>query len=551
MASKKRRKSAAAPNPAWTFSPFTLAAILAAVLFLLYAPSLSSDFVYDAQAQIKFDPYLHEHSHLADILTLRVLNQDIIDGNRPVHLFVLMLDSILWGKNPFGYHLTSLLLHCANAAVLFLLLLNLLPAPSIEKNDGTKRFSFSGALPALLGTLLFAVHPLQVETVAEVSYREDLLATFFLLTALYASCFFPGSSRRQAWGFGGICVAALLLAAGSKETGYAGSLLLFIYWGLFRRSGAKRPWAGLAAATVLLVGAFIAALFLLHPKQSQFIEHTPGYLGGSLSSVFVLQPRIWAFQIGKLFWPENLSADYIPQNIAAFIPVSFASYQEILSILVVLVFVSAQITLSWKNRTAALGSLIFWIGLAPVCNLIPLFRPVADRFLYLPMAGAALLLASVVERVRRYPAAYWPLCGTLMLACLVFIPFNLEHQEIFSNSLALWQDTCNKSPGSFTAFNNLGYAYITNGNPDSAFPAFQRAIQLSDAKNEDALSGMAITFEMKNLTSDAEEMMQKAIALNPKYLSPLTDPMQRFENPRFVNLKEQIAQRIRARQKKS
>src|SRR5689334_19161606 len=105
-------------------------AIVAIALFLfavaVYARSFSAEFVYDARAQILTDTFIHQPRHFVDVLSLRVMHEDVLDNNRPVHLLVLMIDSLLWGKKPFGYHLTSILLHGGCTALIFLLAMDLL-----------------------------------------------------------------------------------------------------------------------------------------------------------------------------------------------------------------------------------------------------------------------------------------------------------------------------------------------------------------------------------------------------------------------------------------
>ncbi|MEI6637564.1 MAG: hypothetical protein WCO99_13420, partial [Planctomycetota bacterium] len=153
------------------------AAILVAITLVVFSATLSADFVYDARLQILTDPFLHDPGNWLDVLTFRVLGRDVLDFNRPVHLASLMLDAAVWGREPFGYHLTSILLHAANVVLLWLLV-----------RDVLARGRGSGATPQaivpMLAALLFAVHPVVVEAVCEPTFREDLLAAAFTFTAV-------------------------------------------------------------------------------------------------------------------------------------------------------------------------------------------------------------------------------------------------------------------------------------------------------------------------------------------------------------------------------
>src|SRR5476651_534117 len=83
--------------------PWALAIFLGTLL--LYCPSLSSGFVYDAEVQILQDNYIHDAGNFCDVVTFRVMTEDVIDSTRPVHLFFLMTDALCWQFRPFGYHL--------------------------------------------------------------------------------------------------------------------------------------------------------------------------------------------------------------------------------------------------------------------------------------------------------------------------------------------------------------------------------------------------------------------------------------------------------------
>lgn len=485
------------------------AAVLAAFLaFVLFLPTLGSGFVYDAQSQILIGDYVHDPAHFVDVVTFRVLGHDVLDANRPVQLFSLMLDSVFWGKNAFGYHLTSNLLHAAATGWLCLILCRLAAAEgsvSIPAGSGRRR------LAAFLAAMVFAAHPVLVEPVAEISSREDVLAAFFVLLALWSATHFGGGAACfrgwPAW----VCLAAVVLACGSKETGIVAPCAVVLYWRLFRRNDPARPWLALSAGAFAAAGFFLAARFALQPRDSEIFLHQPQYLGGSLSMVFSIQPRIWAFLVRMIFWPLDLSADYVPQNIV-WITLPIAGG-------ILAVFLMGQALLAWKSRTAALGAAIFWLGLAPVSNFIPIFRPVADRFLYLPLTGLAMSAAGLLLWAagrRGFPVAA-VLAG---LALAVLAGLSWQRQPVFANSLNLWSDTLAESPHSDTAANNLGWAELEAKNYVPALTAFEKALNLTQGRKGDAWAGAAIALEGLGRQSDADAALAKAIDAEPIYARP-------------------------------
>src|SRR5262249_1618571 len=150
-------------------------------------------------------------------------------------------DSLVWGKNPFGYHLTSVVLHGVCTVLVFFVTRDLL-----RRSGRPHRLA---AVGAALGAAIFAVHPVNCEAVAEPSYPEDLLTTAYLLAGLlFAQEFRPERSARNVV-LGGLAALSMFLATGAKENGAAGPILLGLYWWLFRRDESPRAWGALVGAS--------------------------------------------------------------------------------------------------------------------------------------------------------------------------------------------------------------------------------------------------------------------------------------------------------------
>ncbi|MFV0338264.1 MAG: hypothetical protein ACK5LK_08500 [Chthoniobacterales bacterium] len=476
--------------------------LVAGITFLLYLPSLWSDFVYDAEAQILIGDYIHNPSNFIEVVTFQVMGKDVLDFNRPVQLFSLMLDSLVWGKWAVGYHLTSNILHACNAGLLALLILRFLP----KTTDGANR------LVAGLCALVFAFHPVLVEAVAEISYREDVLATGFVLLALLAGEFFACSRGVKTFILGNGVVVAVWLACASKETGVVTPLLLLALAFIFHREQVWRRWGVLILAVCVVTVCFLFVRFVLESETSIIFTNPPRYLGGSLGMVFEIQPRLWVFLIKIIFWPFGLSADYTPQNVI-WITLSWAIFW----LFVVLV---AQILLARKSRLAAFGSVIFWLGLVPVSNFLPMYRPLADRFLYLPMLGVAFMLAGVLtlwdsRSVGRKVAS------CVVIVALIFLGgLSIQRQSVFSSSLALWQDTVTKSPTSYTANFNLSYALRKAGDSMAALSSLRAAQKTLKSENADILAAQAFIYEDLGKQQKAEEALRRAVSLDHRYERP-------------------------------
>ena len=482
------------------------AAILVAITLAVFSATLSADFVYDARLQILTDPFLHDPGNWLDVLTFRVLGRDVLDFNRPVHLASLMLDAAVWGKEPFGYHLTSILLHAANVVLLWLLV-----------RDVLARGRGSGATPQafvpMLAALLFAVHPVVVEAVCEPTFREDLLAAAFTLTAVVLAgrpAASPAGDLRRAFG----CAACCLLAVASKESGVAAPFVLAAYRGLFHRGDRSRFWTVAIGGGLVAVVAFLTARFLLEPSPSRIFETRPEYPGGSLWEAVKIEPRILALYAQLVVCPMNLCADY------GGISVGHLPLWVALVVLTVLA-VFAAITV-WRDQRIAFGLTLMLVPLLPVSNLVPIYRAAADRYLYLPLTGVACIAACLLDSAwvnaresRRQTAVVTSLIVLVVLALAC-----VGRQAVWSTQLALWEDTHARNPASFNGANGLSGALREAGRADEAIAMGRRAVELSSGQRGDAWMTLALALDAAGLTADADAAAAKAVELDAR----LTDP---------------------------
>jgi protein O-mannosyl-transferase len=492
--------------------PWQQAAILAGITLAVFSPTLSSGFVYDARLQILTDPFLHDPWNWLPVLSFGTLTMDVLDFNRPVNLASLMLDAAIWGKEPFGYHLTSVLLHAVNVVMVWGVL------RGIGREPEARNTAPSGlAAQVLLPAVLFAVHPVVTEAVCEPTFREDLLATGFSLGALLlAMRHTPQLTAKESgdhWQANG-CVVCCLLAVASKESGVAAPFIVAVYWWLFHRGETGGFWRIAIGGGALVTAAFLAARFLLEPNPSKIFEAKPQYPGGSLSAAMLVEPRILALYAQSILFPVNLCADY------GLYSVRHLSLPVALTVLAGLA-TSAVIAIR-ADRRMALAVAMIALPLVPVANLIPIYRAAADRYLYFPMTGVAvavgILLGSkwLESRVRlRDPVMIGLLVTVAALAMACF-----ERQKVWANPVALWKDTYRKNPIAFTATSGLGEALREAGRLTEAEKATREAIRLSEGNRGDAWATLALILDGQGRDAEAKETLQKAFAVDPKLEDP-------------------------------
>ena len=563
--------------------PWHQAALLAGITLLVFSPTLSAGFVYDARLQILTDTFLHDPRNWWSVLSFGVLSMDVLDFNRPVHLASLMLDAAVWGKEPFGYHLTSVALHAVNVVMVWGVLVKMtapanksphaqaggycgvhFEAPHIIPrlapggldegdclNKGPQAQAggsaaetavspgFRPGLPVLLPPLLFAVHPLVTEAVCEPTFREDLLVAFFTLTGLLLAM---GHAPRARDGWrAAACMGCCLLAIASKESGIAAPAVIGLYWLLFRRGEPGWFWPVAMGGAKLVVVTFLAARFLLEPSPSRIFEARPDYPGGSFWAALAIEPRILALYAQLVLLPVNLCADYGLYSVRHLpLPVALA--------LVAGLVVAAVLAIRADRRMALAVALVV-VPLLPVSNLVPIYRAAADRYLYLPLAGVALGIGLLLDGPW-LTARPWLRQRAVMagLAAAVLLGLGTtDRQLVWSSPLALWEDTFRKNPVAFTAASGLGEALREAGRLPEAERATREAIRLSDGKRGDPWATLALILDAQGRTAEADEALDKALEVDPKLADPAARvailAMERSHADELLQLQERRAAR--------
>jgi tetratricopeptide (TPR) repeat protein len=358
---------------------------------------------------------------------------------------------------PAAFHLVNLALHLASVVLVFGLLRRLVSNP----------------LAALAGGLLFAVHPVQVEAVAWVSGTKDLLCGLLSLLALWHYLAFADPHARQSprralhYGLGS---AAFILAMLSKPgamvvPGLAAVLDVLILRRPWKQSvRALAPWFGLAVACAILTA-------LVQPAR-----------GGAEAAPLWSRPLVAAdavaFYLYKLVVPLWLGIDYgrtprwILDHGAAFLTwIAPAALGGLLW---------------WKRATwpvVVAGAALFVIGVSPVLGLVPFsfqhYSTVADHYLYLPMFGVALALASLCSRLPTRRLATWGGLIGVLLATQAWAQSRYWH-----DTFSLFEHALEINPRSAGASKSLAAAYVTAGDPGRAVTLGRQAVELDPNDSE-------------------------------------------------------------------
>ncbi len=507
-----------------------IALLLALAIVAIFWPATRCEFIsFDDHIYVTADPQVQQG------LTWHGIKWAFLnDANanwHPLTMMSHMLDCQMYGLEPWGHHLTSVLFHAANTALVFLLLQYL--------TDMYWR--------SLLVAAFFGLHPLHVESVAWVSERKDVLSTFFgLLSLIFYARYAKAVSRKwktesgnketESYGFfpssilHPLCSPAYYLSLGCLALGLMSKsmlvtwpfvILLLDYWPLNRMRIAESPapmpgQAGMRNFKMLflekipffVLAAIVSVLTFIAQKQGgamMSMGHFP--IGERCMNALVSYSRY----LGRMFWPENL---------AIFYPYSGQwGHWVVIGAGILLICITA---IAWVKRREWPFMLMGWLWfcgtLVPVIGLVQVGgQSIADRYMYIPSLGILILVIwGVYEltRQRRYLAM--AVSGVLVVALLVCCAATRRQLGYWRNSGTLMRHALDVTKDNYIAHANLGFALFEKGRLDDAIAEFQEAIRLNPDFAE-AYFNYGNVLVRKDDLDGAIRLFETAIGLYPDY----------------------------------
>jgi len=437
----------------------------------------------------------------------------------PLTWMTLGMDYLLWGMNPVGYHLTSLLLHAASAVVFYFVVVRILTLALPRLADRGHALVASAGFAALV----FAIHPLRVESVAWVTERRDVLSgLFYLLTLLtyLRSCERPELGR---WWYG-LSVALFGCALLSKSMAVSLPVVLLILEVYpLRRLGGSLGWASASARRVyvekipfVLLAAAASALALLAQLSSRAMVSV-----AHLSALDRLAVSAYglSFYLWKTVVPLNLSPLYmLPQTVNPAATPFIVSYGGVLAV--------TAIALALRRRWPGLPAawLAYVVVLLPVLGIAQNGPQIAaDRYTYLAVLGWAILAgAGLLSCWRRSTSStrgaptMWGLAGIATGVVIALGVLTWNQVQVWHDSGRLWTYALAIDPNSPIAHSNLGELLDRQGRPAEAIDHFQQALR---TKPDFALAhnnwGMALKGQGR--PAEAIDHFQQALRLKPDF----------------------------------
>jgi Flp pilus assembly protein TadD len=447
----------------------------------------------------------------------------------PLTWMTLGLDYVVWGMNPFGYHLTNILLHAANAVLFYFIALRLLLASGPGRSADT---TFAPIIGAGFATLLFAIHPLRAESVAWITERRDVLSGLFYLATVVAYlryCDLPVREVGRAhgareWYWASVGLFALALLSKAMAMTLPAILLVLDAYPLRRLSsiGGHRRW--LPSGSVVqeklpffLLSLAVAITALVALTHATHVASRPDHIsvgadataGVSLIDRVAISADALSFYVSKIAVPLGLSPAY---------ELPAPKWPAFLSGVVILLATAVMVIA--HRRWPALAAV--WVGyIVMLSPVIWVPEIAADRYTYLACTGWALLGGAGLASGWRS----WHQCtidrritvslaglAVAVVAALGVLTWN--QAKVWQDSETLWTHAVAVRPSSLAHF-KLGVSLAHRGNFTKAIANFEAALAIKP-NDADAHSALGFAFAVQEKLGDAFEQFDDALRLSPR-----------------------------------
>ena len=462
-------------------TPLLFYLTLLLLVLVVYGGSLGNRFAYDDGLVIANNLFIRDFSHVKDLFTPTYFQASGELSYRPWVTFSYFMDYAVFGLARWGYRLHSILLHLGVAIALVWLLGCL----------GVRGW------PAWLAVLVFAVHPVAVESVVSPANREELYCALFLMLSLglliKKKSLFP------------VCLL-FAFALLSKETAAVLPLLFLGTWIFARRSSNFVGISSTAAALFATLSLYCIVRFVLLCNP---LELALQYRGGSLGASVWAHARGWTRMLKLFIAPTDLNVDFGFTNT---VPWSFVGT---LGAMASFVLASTLLIGAWlvskRSSVMALGLLWIFCAFLPVAGFVPIANVFAERFLYVPLLGFAVFLAGLGDLLRKDLGRASIIASCLCILCLGVM--SQERTQIWKDGETLWADAVAKNPHRARARNNLGAMFLEKGMVESAGREFGAALNL-DPRLGNAWANLADYHEAKRDYAKAKECYQTALMIS-------------------------------------
>ena len=450
---------------------FAAAGLIVLATLAAYSNSFGVPFVFDGRSTIVENPTIR---HLWPLWqALSPPNHGETVSGRPLLNLSLAVNYAAGGLKVWGYHAANLAIHLAAALLLFGILRRTFLLPALRDAWG------AAATPLALAVAgLWAIHPLQTESVTYTVQRAESLAGLFYLLVLYG-LIRGAQSTRAGWWYG-MAALACLLGMASKEVMVSAPLIALLYDRTFLAGSFRRAWRQRSGLYLALAGTWLLLGWLVIAAGNRGVSAGFG-LGVNWRAYLGMQFGAIVHYLRLCVWPSPLVLDYgvaTARSAAEIVPYAVA------------VGALGLATVAALRRWPKIGFVgaCFFAILAPTSSIVPVVtQTIAEHRMYLPLAAVLTLTLSAGYAAGRglvsggwLPRFLAEIVGGCAVAgaALTLGILTFQRNADYRSDLSIWQDTIGKAPSNARAYYNLGRVLAAHGRPDEAMARYREALEI-------------------------------------------------------------------------
>lgn len=494
---------------------------------IIYSNTFNVPFVFDDEFSITRNPVIRNLDNF-------FFKQGGYSDNpgRYIGYLTFALNYRLGGLDVTGYHIFNLMVHIANAMLIYAFIILTFRTPFMKE---TRLVPFSDLI-ALFAAIFFVIHPVQTQAVTYTVQRLASLATMFYMIAivLYARMrIFQESenpSRNRVLILYFLLLVMIFLAMKTKEITFTLPIILVFYELLFFRSAIRKRLVFLIPVILTLLIIPISILNVHKPVGSiisDVSEVTNAQASISRGDYLLTQFSVIITYIRLLFFPVNQTLDYdYPIYHFLFVPRVFVSFLVLLSLFCISVFLLVNLRRGNDSGKRLISFGIFWffITLSVESSVIPIADVIYEHRVYLPSVGIFIALVTFIimakERLeKRGLRAGYAIVPALVIATIALSIAAYRRNNVWKDEIRFWEDVVKKSPLKARAHGNLGNSYARNGRFQEAIKELLVSIRL-DPDYAVAHYNLGNIYGKQGRYEEAVRKLQTAIKLFPEYAVP-------------------------------
>lgn len=460
--------------------------LIAMIPILVYMNTLGHGFVFDDEYVLEANPYIRDPGNIPSFfVSSKTQGSYDIKAFRPLRQTLFALEYQIYALNPLGYHLVNVVLHSL-ATILLFVLFQLLGF----------RIGYAGLM-----SVLYSVHPLSTEVVANITGRTDLLFSIFYMAGIICYLLHFKSSKGKAYLTA--CVVSFCLSLFSKEMAVTFPLIIMMTE-LYERKGRIKE----VRFHLVLLAVLLAYLALRQYAIGEL--GTRDYYGDSLLVTLYSETRI-IFTYLKLFlFPHPLTGRHdtiLIENLINPFTIAF------IALMAILIALTVRNLLLRSFPLYLYGCWWFFITLLPVSNIIPIRGAMmGERFMYIMMPGLIIAIFSLLERALtpRQGRLRKIVFASITVVAVIFAGLSVRRNQVWKDNLTFFEDARSKAPNSLVVHWNLFREYNERGDRESAARMYSQMVRI----NTNAALGHLRTARKYRDTGrleDAERMALKAL----------------------------------------